>query len=144
VRFFLLLWLFAATPAWAGEIEGHWQYYLKIFKGNEMPEPPEATLRLHFEFYPDGTNRLYWWHEGEDDLCSRTGRYRLEKGILIDEVIAVDPKNHGNCSRDPDMQLGKISRTPYELKKNQLILHLPFGDDTLLYVWKRIPPRYNP
>lgn len=133
-----------AMPSFAEDsLVGHWFYYEKIFQGQPMPEPPEATLRLHFEFYADGTDRLYWWHEGEEDLCSRTGKYRLEKGELVDTVIAVDPDNHPSCGRDPDMQLGKTTRTPYSYVGGDLHLALPFGEDTLVYVWKRMDPNQD-
>ncbi len=127
----------ASEPA-PQEIVGHWFFYKKVFRGSEMPEPPEATLRLHFEFYADGTNKLYWWHEGENDLCTRWGKYQWDGKDLVDEITKVDPKNHPSCSRDPDMQLGKISRTPVWIENGDMKLLLHIGDDDLIYVWKRL------
>ncbi len=136
----LLLGIFsiAGTGDLSG-IEGHWFFYKKIFKGTEMPEPPSATLRLHFEFYGDGTNKLYWWHEGENDLCTRWGKYTWDGQWLNDEIVKVDPKNHPSCSRDPDMQLGKISKSPVWIENGELKLLLHIGDDDLIYVWRKVP-----
>jgi hypothetical protein len=56
----------------------------------------------------------------------------------VDKVVWVNPKNHFTCSRDPDMQLGRVTRTPFRFVGGDLQLALPLGDDTLIYVWKRV------
>lgn len=144
-----ILTLLLFLQAYAGEsasaisqqdLIGHWQFYKKIYRGIEMPEPPEATLRLHFEFYPDGTDRLFWWHEGEGDWCERIGKYSLEGQELVDEIVWVNPKNTMECARDPDMQKGRVTRTLISLEKGDLHFHLNLGDETLIYIWrKKIP-----
>lgn len=144
------LWLIAfayllfPVIGFAGETDpspvGHWFYVMKIYRGHEMPEPPEASLRLHYEFRADGSSRLYWWHEGEADLCEREGRYRIEDGFIVEQALKVNPRNHPSCSRDPDMQEGRITRTRYELINGRLHLHLPLADEFLIYVWKKIGP----
>lgn len=126
----------------AGELQeapvGHWFYYKKIYQGKEMPEPPHATLRLYYEFRADGTSRLYWWHEGENDLCDREGRYTIEGNVIVEKTTKVDPNNHPSCSRDPDMQEGKTTRIPFRMKSDGLHLYLPFSDDFLIYVWRNV------
>ena len=130
-----------ADPNFDQLIVGHWFYYKKIYKGTEMPEPPEATLRLHFEFYADGTDKLYWTHVGETDHCIRKGKYKFEKNELVDDVVWVDPDNSAECGRDPDMQQGKTTRTPISFHENgDMWFHLFLGGDDLMYVWKRLTP----
>lgn len=137
--FLLLLFLGAAEGrASSAPLLGHWFFYKKIFRGVEMPEPPEATLRLHFEFHPGGISRLYWWHEGEPGRCAREGRYRVEGSVLVEEATWIDPSNHPSCGRDPDMQKGKVSRTRFFVRDGDLHTFLPFGDEELVYVWKRV------
>lgn len=141
MKAFLLLLLFSQAALAGGsqeELLGHWFFYKKIYQGAEMPGPPGATLRLHFEFLPDGASRLYWWHEGEGDRCAREGRYFVENGVIIEEATWVDPGNHPNCSRDPDMREGKTSRIPFRLVGGDLHLHLPLAGESLIYVWRKI------
>jgi hypothetical protein len=144
---FLLLVLLHSFSAWALDpggpsLVGHWLYYKKIFQGHEMPEPPEATLRLHFDFEADGSDHLYWWHEGEKDLCERKGTHTVENGnTLVDTNTWVNPKNDSSCANDPDMQQGRVTRTPISFAGADLQFFLALGDDTLIYVWRREPPK---
>jgi hypothetical protein len=135
----LLLTLLLTLSAAAADstIVGHWLYYKKIFRDIPMPEPPHAPLRLRFDFFPDGTNRLYWWREGQGDWCERMGKYRLEDGILEDKVTWVNPRNSAECARDPDMQLGRVTRTPVTFVDGDFHLHLHLGDDPLCMSGKR-------
>lgn len=136
-----LLILLLSAPAFGNSrIVGEWLFYKKVFDGIEMPEPPGATLRLYFEFAEDGDSRLVWWHEGEGDYCERRGAYTVEDDLLIDEVVWVNPRNSRECARDPDMQLGRVTRTPFSFLGDDLVLHLHLQDKPLLYVWKRTRP----
>ncbi len=123
----------AATP-----IDGHWFYYKKVYRGQEMPEGPDATLRMHYEFDANGDSHLYWWHEGQDDHCRRRGRFSLEDNQIVDEVVWLDPNNTPFCSQDPDMRLGRKTRTPYYFYGNDLALGFNLGDEKLDLIWKRI------
>lgn len=136
----LALWLASASAWGANEnsLVGRWGYFMKVYEGVEMPEGPDATLRLRFEFTADGESHLYWWHVGEGDHCARRGRYRVENDVLVDEIVWVDPKNNYACAQDPDMQLGRVTRTPISFDRGNLVTHLHLGDDDLLYVWKRL------
>lgn len=119
-------------------IVGRWMYFMKVYQGQEMPEGPEATLRLFFEFSADGKSKLYWYHQGERDHCTRTGHYVVEKGMLVDTVDWVDPKNTYGCDQDPDMQNGKVTRTPISFdKQGNLMMELQLGEEQLFYVWKK-------
>jgi len=122
----------------ASVLDGHWFFYKKIYQNQHMPEPPSATLRMHFEFSPEGESTLYWWHEGEGDYCHRKGRYLVEKDQLVDEVTWLDPKNTHFCGNDPDMQLGRRTRTPFYFSGPDLALRFHLGDENLDFVWKKI------
>ncbi len=120
------------------DLVGHWHFYKKIYKGMEMPEPPEATLRLEFEFTADGMNHLYWTHQGDTDICERRGNYFVKDDYLVDEIVWVNPKNSSDCAKDPDMQRGKRTITPISIKNKDLYLYMMLGDDPLIYIWKKI------
>lgn len=136
----LLILPLAASANGPASPVGHWEYYKKIYQGKDMPMPPDATLRLHYEYRADGTSRLFWWNEGENNRCSREGKYTLEEGVIVEEATTVDPGNHPTCSSDPDMHEGKVSRTPYTFVNGDLHLTLPLGDEVLIYVWKLVTP----
>ncbi len=134
----VVLSIFSSSARASDSIVGRWAYFMKIYKGQEMPEGPGATLRLRYEFLPNGQSRLYWWHEGQNEHCERRGYYRVENGHLIDRVYWVDPNNSYGCSRDPDMQNGRETRTPFTFRNGNWVLRLALGEEELLYVWKKI------
>lgn len=123
-------------------VVGHWFFYKKLYQGQEMPEPPGATLRMHFEFLEGGESLLYWWHEGEGDHCKRKGKYYVEDGHIVDEVTWVDPENTMHCSQDPDMHLGRKTRTPYYFYGQDLALRFHLGDEPLDLIWKKMVSGY--
>ncbi len=136
----LCIFAFLAMNAQAEDIiVGRWAYFMKIYKGQEMPEPPEATLRLRFEFLADGQSHLYWWNEGQGNHCERRGHYRVTGNILEDHVEWVDPNNSFSCSDDPDMENGKVTKTPFAFRNGNLVIRLQLGEEELFYVWKKIP-----
>jgi hypothetical protein len=118
---------------------GKWFYYKKIYGEIEMPEPPEATLRLYFEFSANGEERLYWWYEGQNVFCERKSVWEMRDSILYDRVTWVNPRNSNECGRDPDMQLGRETVSPLSFSDSgDLLLHMSLGDEPLIYVWKKI------
>ena len=119
-------------------IVGRWAFFMKIYQGHEMPEDPEASLRLRYEFSESGESHLYWWHENGGDHCERLGRYRTEGNTLIDQVIWINPKNSYGCGQDPDMRLGITTKTTYSFHGENLVLPIAFGEETLFYVWKKL------
>lgn len=118
-------------------LHGQWRFYKKIFQGQEMPEPPSANLRMFFEFSPSGDSRLWWWREGENDRCQRRGKFSVEGNTLVDEVTWVDPENTPQCAQDPDMQPGKVTRTPFRFRGEDLSLELHLNGEPLEMVWRR-------
>ncbi|MCO5143348.1 MAG: hypothetical protein M9962_09690 [Oligoflexia bacterium] len=136
--FFFSIFYALTTEAMPPSIVGHWFYYKKIYQGQEYPERPSSTLRLHFEFNEDGESHLYWWHEGLGDHCSRKGRFYIENDHIVDEVVWVDPNNTADCAYDPDMQKGRKTKTPYYFILDDLVVRFHIGGEPLDYVWKRI------
>jgi hypothetical protein len=135
---FLQLILSPAAPAAQPTLVGHWVFFEKVYDGQEMPEPPTATLRMHFEFTAGGESRLYWWHEGDTDHCSRRGRYSVDGNTLVDEVTWVDPQNTRDCSDDPDMQPGRRTRTPFYFRGDNLAIRFQLDGSSLDMVWKKV------
>lgn len=127
----------AAPP----NIVGTWLFYEKVYNGQVMPEPPSATLRLHFDFYPNGVSSLYWWHEGDKDHCTRRGRYSMDGSTLVEEVTWVDPGNTPECADDPDMQMGRKTRTPISFRGADLAIRFQLNGDALDMVFKRTDSR---
>jgi hypothetical protein len=136
IAFFVMLGFAPLLFAEDRSVEGHWLFYKKIYQGKEMPEPPSATLRMHFEFAANGDSKLWWWHEGEQDHCQRKGKWKTEDNLIVDEVTWVDPENTSECSKDPDMQNGKVNKTPFKFRGPDLSLELHLGDEPLEMVWK--------
>lgn len=143
--FALLLWL-ATAPVQAAEmpeartsVVGHWQFSGKIYNGTEMPEDPDARLRMFFTFYANGESRLAWYHTDENFHCQRKGRYQVVGDQIQEEVTWVDPKNSYGCGDDPDMQLGKKSKTPFYFRGADFVLRFFLNEDPLDLIWKRIP-----
>ncbi len=136
----ILLALLSTLPAHAGDapsLVGKWTFYKKVFDGQEMPESPQASLRLHFDFSASGDSSLYWWHEGDTDHCAQKGRYHVEGQTLVDEITWVDPANTVDCSSDPDMQQGRTTRTPFYFRGDDLAIRFQINGDPLDMVWKR-------
>lgn len=121
------------------DLVGTWRFYKKVFRDQDMPEPPDGVLRLFFIFYDDGTNRLFWTHEGQDEWCERTGEYSVDQNILRDKVTWVNPHNSNICASDPDMQLDREAFTPISFAPNgDFELNLFLDADPLKIVWKKL------
>jgi hypothetical protein len=124
-------------------IVGHWLFYMKVYQGQEMPEPPQASLQMHFDFTAAGESTLSWRHTVDTDHCLRKAIYRIVGSVLEEEVVWLDPENTMDCSSDPDMQLGKKSRTPFYFRGNDLAIQFQINGEPLDMVWKRIPAKTN-
>jgi hypothetical protein len=146
MKLFLKLFLFFifsisahAANIQNGELVGRWKFNSLIYRGEERP-PFNPHLNLYFEFYETGTNRLMWNRNNEEGFCERFGFYKLSENKLIDEVVWVNPNNSQDCSKDTDMQLGRKSSTPIELKNGNLQLKFYIGDEPLIYIFERVIP----
>lgn len=120
------------------EILGHWQA-IGYFYQEQFVQPPDPQLTLTFDFYKDGTHRLYWKMKTEKTFCERKGTWRVEGDQLFVEVTWLNPKNGSQCSEDPDMHIGQKTQSKIRIKDSQLFVEIPFSDSVIIYVWNAIP-----
>lgn len=118
-------------------IVGNWEYFMKVYQNVEMPKSPNDPNYLKFDFTLEGQSRLYWGNTELKTHCNRLGEYKLEGELLVDKVTWVDPENTFGCGNDPDMQLGKVTRTAVFQKNGFFYLVLNLGNEPLYYVWKK-------
>lgn len=135
-----LLFFFLLSPLAIADDKpvGRWAYFMKVYRGQDMPEGPEDTLRLRYELTAEGKSHLYWWHEGEHDHCHRRGSYTIEEEKIHDQTEWVDPENTPECAKDPDMQENRLTKTPFSFRDGNLMLHLQLGEEEIFYVWRRL------
>jgi hypothetical protein len=124
-------------------LEGKWKYVAYFYRGDRHP-PPNPTLELLFKFESSGSSQIYWSYKGLPGFCERLGRYEVfttqvpNQYILEDLVVWVNPQNNPECGRDPDMQLGKRTRNPVELKAGAVWLELSLAGEPLYYILEKI------
>lgn len=119
------------------QILGKWQFYKYHYQGSERPLP-NPNLILTFEFLADGSNVLHWERQGQEGFCERKGSYTITNGQLSDRVTWVNPQNAVECSRDPDMRVGRTAVVPVSFRNSDFWLHLTLSGDVLIYVWKKL------
>ena len=115
---------------------GIWFYTSVIYQGQLLPRPSQ-DLKMYFSFISEDQNEIFYSRTGETGHCRRTAKYWLARGKIYQTVVRVDPENAAICSEDPDMQLGQESVSPYEIIDDRLHLHLPLGDEDIIFVWKK-------
>lgn len=115
---------------------GAWIFVAMVHAGQRLP-PRDPALFLSYEFRADGTDELSWTYGAGRESCSRSGRWLDDGRTLRDEVVATDPSNSASCASDLDMQPGRVSFTPYEIRDGELFLRLGLADEELFYVWRR-------
>ena len=117
-------------------IIGQWKFSSFIYQETERP-PLNPNLHIYYEFYETGTSRLWWYRSDESGFCERIGKFVFENNKLSDHIVWVNDDNNVDCSKDPDMQLGKKSLTPAEIIDQKLNIHLNLGDNPITYVWQK-------
>ncbi len=118
------------------DIVGVWRFDRIILDGEERP-PFNPDLIIEFNFREDGSDTLLWYRNNEKGFCERDGRYAFDGEFLRDKVTWVNPQNRFDCSRDPDMQLGRETSTPTVLKNGELYMTFQVDDQSLTYIWTR-------
>jgi len=116
---------------------GNWQFHRYILKG-ETHSIPNPQLVLQYEFFADGTNRLFWTRKNEPGFCERQALYLYQDELIHQEVVWVNPENSIECSKDMDMQLGQKNTTRLKRVGEFLHLHIPFSGEDFIYVLKRV------
>lgn len=140
MSFYILLILspFLWAQNFSAEIVGSWKAIGYFYEG-QFVQPEDPQLTLTFDFYADGTHRLYWKMKTDKFFCERKGLWRVEGDQLFMEVTWVNPESGSSCFQDPDMQMGKKTQSRIEVKNNQLLLEIPFSDSVIIYVYDFIP-----
>ena len=116
---------------------GNWQFHRYILNGETNPIP-NPQLVLQYEFFANGTNRLFWTRKNEPGICERQALYHYQDELIHQEVVWVNPENAVGCSNDVDMQLGQKSTARLKRVGEFLHLYIPFSGDDFIYVLKRI------
>ncbi len=116
---------------------GIWIYASLIYNGVPVPRPnPDLTMYLVFQNFSE--NELYYYDRTAGTNCRRTAAYKVDKEVLYQKIIQVDPSNTDSCASDTDMQMSRESFTDVKVDGNNLYMQIPLGDESITYVWKRI------
>lgn len=121
-------------------IVGIWHFVGYMYDGHELPKP-NPELEIIFEFHADKTNRLFWFRHGQTGFCDRQGQYDISETHIEELVVWVNPENNFNCSKDPDMQMGRQAKFPYRFNGERLETRVYVGDMDVWYIWERTPPK---
>lgn len=132
-----VLILSAFQPTFAETLQGEWKYEELIYQGHRIPRP-DPNLNLTWTFYSNGTERLYW-DRGGQDFCERFCRFKYEDGLLSENIFAINPDNAFECQKDTDMQAGRQTQSKLDIASTELLLHVPLGDEEIIYVLKKVP-----
>ena len=104
---------------------------------NKIRPPFNPNLQLYFILYKNDTLRVYWNFKNDPDtFCERVSRYNYDGEILDETVMWLHPENSPECSKDPDMHVGRNMLTPLSVENDKLTLHLTFSGDNLDYIYK--------
>jgi len=138
IGFLLSLFLFNPLLAEAGiKLSGEYKLVGHIYKGVEIPlMNPNLNMRL--TFFENGTDRLYWDRIGEHGFCERFSNYKIENGHISESVYAVNPNNSFECTKDPDMNVGRKTTSKIDINDQRILLYLQLSDEEFVYIFKEI------
>ncbi len=97
---------------------------------------PNPALQLQMIFLDSTQMKLRYSYLDESGFCESTSNYvynSLKKNLHL-EVVEVHPENAEFCQKDPDMQLGRKSKTPVALKEDRLHFQLGLGEEELTMI----------
>ena len=118
---------------------GAWQYAGLRYDGSFYPNP-NPNLILTFSFYDDQSAHLKWEYLDDHKFCERKGIYDLKDDVLYQKTTWLNPKNHPDCAKDPDMRPGLETYTPVKCEPGELGFRLQLNGRELIYVLKRNSP----
>ncbi len=127
----------ASIPLTGLNIVGSWKFVSFLYQG-QMHPPLESNLNLIFQFSANGQESLSWTRTGEPGFCQAGATYQIIHNQLHTKITSINPQNNYDCSSDPDMQLGKESITPVELRSGQLFLNIGLSGEDLFYIFEPI------
>ena len=119
------------------QIIGLWMYTGLIFQGQPIAKP-SPDLVIYFQFINETDNNLFYFRQDQRGYCERQATYSIDGNLLKQKITSANPDNADVCSADPDMQIGGLSSTRFEIKDEQLYLYLTLGEDELVYVWSKV------
>lgn len=121
----------------SNHLMGKWQFYQYEYRG-QVFESPNPYLNEYL-FFSAHEVTLFYEKTNEGFFCERKAIYQYSQNDqeLVQSISWVNPKNSSNCSQDPDMELGNHLRNKAYLKNNDLYLHTPFGEEELIFIWKK-------
>ena len=118
------------------QLIGVWMYTGLIFQGQPIAKP-SPELVIYFQFINEFENGLFYFRQDQRGFCQRQATYSVEGQLLKQKIISTNSENADVCSADPDMQIGGVSQTRFDIINDQLYLYLNLGDDELIYVWSK-------
>jgi hypothetical protein len=130
--------LVAGVASAEENISGIWKYVGYKFQGVQQPLP-NPDLDLRFNFGKKQTSYLQWYYQNEKGVCQRQAYYEVRPGnLLYQRVTWVNPNNHFSCAKDPDMQLGSESWTPFQIENDQLLFELELNGSPFIFILDRL------
>lgn len=115
---------------------GIWIFSAVIYQGHLM-DPPNPNLKLYYSFLSETRNEIYYYRDDEKGYCKRWAEYNADGQNIEQTVIEVDPINNNSCSDDSDMVMNTHSIVKYEITNDQLHLHLPLGEEEIIYIFSK-------
>lgn len=120
------------------QILGEWEYIGFIYDGQTQPKP-NPKFFLSFTFRLDDRVRLYWKRADEDFFCERVALFEYSQDRLWQEVVWLNPENHGSCGSDPDMQMGRKTENQILIEDDILKIFMELNGKPFIYLLRRLP-----
>jgi len=134
--------LFGNQDAKSLNLLGSWQYVAFLYQDQIHPLP-DSNLVLIFSFSSNGSESISWTRKGSPGFCQATAVYQVDGDNLDSKIISTNPQNNDDCSNDPDMQVGKESVTPAEIRNGQLFLNIGLSGEDFYYIFNPINQSQN-
>lgn len=134
IRWIFILAMVYSPVGSAQDLLGAWKYNHFIYDGVHYP-PSNPNMELTFKFTKEGVSILKWSYKDDGSFCERGAIYQVsEDHWLYQKNVWVNQNNHMSCGSDPDMQLGRESRTHFSIQNHQLHLELELAGKPYVYV----------
>ncbi len=118
------------------ELIGEWNYIGYIYLDQTYIKP-NPDLNVNFQFMDQNRLLITWTRTLDKVFCQSLSHYNTENDILTQEVYLLNEANSFECSKDPDMQLGRKTAVPIQIENNYLKLKLNLGENDLIYILQK-------